>query len=121
MSETLVLDGIRYHPPGIDWLLAIDELPVNSGELMGVIGPNGAGKSTLARIAVGILTPEAGTVRLMGNDIATLDRREIARTLGYLPQIASGGDHTSRCVRSRRWDVILISPAGDSCPRMTPR
>jgi len=48
--------------PALD---AVD-LTVLPGEVRGLLGPNGAGKSTLLRAALGLLTPDAGEVRLLG-------------------------------------------------------
>src|SRR5262249_11713658 len=59
---------------------------VASGDLVVIVGPNGAGKSTLLRAAAGLVEPAAGTVRCMGRDPASVDRRVIARELAYLPQ-----------------------------------
>ena len=53
----------------------------------GLLGPNGAGKTSLVRVLATVLTPNAGTLRLLGHDVS--DRRgrtEIRRRLGYLPQ-----------------------------------
>jgi ABC-2 type transport system ATP-binding protein len=43
-------------------------LRVDEGELYGLIGPNGAGKTTALRVALGLLQPDAGEVRLLGRD-----------------------------------------------------
>src|SRR5215207_412047 len=59
---------------------------VDSGQLVVIVGPNGAGKTTLLRAIAGLVAPRAGTVRTMGLDPATADRRRIARDLAYLPQ-----------------------------------
>ncbi len=56
------------------------------GEVTAICGPNGAGKSTLLGCLAGLLTPDAGTVRLGGEPIAALPPRTRARALGYLPQ-----------------------------------
>jgi iron complex transport system ATP-binding protein len=63
------------------------ELQLEPGELLGIIGPNGSGKSTLLRIGAGVLHPTRGEVSLLGRPLARLSRREVARTLGYLPQL----------------------------------
>jgi iron complex transport system ATP-binding protein len=49
------------------------------------VGPNGAGKSTLLKVLAGLL-PYRGQVRLSGADALTLDRRERARKVAYVPQ-----------------------------------
>jgi ABC-2 type transport system ATP-binding protein len=44
------------------------DLVVGTGELFGLIGPNGAGKTTALRVALGLVRPDWGRVRLLGND-----------------------------------------------------
>ena len=44
-------------------------LSVREGETFGFLGPNGAGKTTTIRLLTGVLTPDAGTVRINGIDI----------------------------------------------------
>ncbi|MGV9269071.1 ABC transporter ATP-binding protein [Kitasatospora sp. NPDC003701] len=51
-----------------------------------IIGPNACGKSTLLRALARVLKPAAGAVLLDGQDIAGLPARQVARTLGLLPQ-----------------------------------
>jgi len=52
-----------------------------------LLGPNGAGKTTLMRCLATTLTPDAGTIRILGYDPSTMtERTEIRRRLGYLPQ-----------------------------------
>ncbi|MBI4820261.1 MAG: LPS export ABC transporter ATP-binding protein [Deltaproteobacteria bacterium] len=60
---------------------------VKPAEVVGLLGPNGAGKTTSFRIAVGLVRPDGGTVRLGAHDISfdPLHRRA-QKGLGYLPQ-----------------------------------
>ena len=60
-------------------------LQVQPGETLGLIGPNGAGKSTLLKVLCGLMDA-SGTVRLDGRPIAQIERRALARQIGYLPQ-----------------------------------
>ena len=48
---------------------------VGAAEAVGVIGPNGAGKTTLLRIAMGLIRPDSGCIRLDGELVRTALRR----------------------------------------------
>ena len=63
---------------------AVDDvsLAVGPGEVVGLLGANGAGKTTTIRVALGLLRPTAGTVRLLGGAPSRHTRRE----MGYVPQ-----------------------------------
>ena len=61
-------------------------LAVAAGEFLGVLGPNGCGKTTLLRAMRGTLKPRQGCVRLGDQDVQTIDKRSLARTMAYLPQ-----------------------------------
>jgi len=64
---------------------------VERGELVALLGPNGVGKSTLLGTVLGLRDPLSGTVTLDGDDVMTLERTDVARRLGYVPQSESGG------------------------------
>ena len=59
---------------------------VEPGALVGIVGPSGSGKSTLGRALLGIWSPLSGVVRIDGAAIHQLEREDIGRWLGYLPQ-----------------------------------
>lgn len=56
------------------------------GCVTAVVGPNGSGKSTVVRALIGQVALSAGTVRVRGADVATADRRLLARTLSVVTQ-----------------------------------
>ena len=61
------------------------DLHINKGELFGLIGPDGAGKTTLMRLLTGVMTPDAGSVRIFGTD-AVKQKAEAGMMIGYMPQ-----------------------------------
>jgi ABC-type multidrug transport system ATPase subunit len=54
-------------------------LEVNRGEIMGFLGPNGAGKTTTIRMALGLIAPTAGSVEILGQDVASHGARILPR------------------------------------------
>ena len=90
IHKLLSVEGVTYRYNGSDWQLFPSSFSVDCGEMLGIIGPNGSGKSTLLKIAAQILSPKAGRVLIEGKDMAKMNRREIARILGYLSQNVQG-------------------------------
>ncbi|MFC7449944.1 ABC transporter ATP-binding protein [Rhodococcus daqingensis] len=62
------------------------DLEIPTGVVTTVIGPNGCGKSTLLRSLGRLLKPKSGQVLLDGKAISSLKTKDVARTLGMLPQ-----------------------------------
>jgi len=60
-------------------------LDIAQGEYVSIIGPNGAGKTTLMRCLLGMYAYE-GSVRIDGAECSQADRRELAKTISYVPQ-----------------------------------
>lgn len=75
--------GKRY---GHHWALADCTLDVPAGHVVGLVGPNGAGKTTLLSLAVGMLAPTAGAIKVLGGRPAA-GPAQLAR-VGYLAQQA---------------------------------
>jgi len=65
--------------------LILDNLSMSvaAGEVYGFLGPNGAGKTTTIRLIVGLARPTAGSIRILGHDIAR-ERREAVGNLGAI-------------------------------------
>jgi ABC-2 type transport system ATP-binding protein len=70
-----------------DGVTAVDGISfeVRRGEMFGLIGPDGAGKTTTLKSVLGLLRPDAGSVRVFGFD-PLAQPRDLARHTGYLAQ-----------------------------------
>jgi ABC-type multidrug transport system ATPase subunit len=55
---------------GRRWALRDCTLAIPAGRIVGLVGPNGAGKTTLLHLAVGLLTPTSGSIRVLGANLA---------------------------------------------------
>jgi len=64
-------------------LVAVDDVSfsVAEGEIFGILGPNGAGKTTTVECAIGLRSPDSGTIRLHGLD-PRADAREVHEVVG---------------------------------------
>jgi len=54
-------------------------LEIPAGQLTAVMGPSGSGKSTLMHLLAALDRPDAGSVRVAGQDVTTLSDRELTR------------------------------------------
>ena len=62
------------------------DLSVPAGSVLGLLGTNGSGKTTLIKCALGLLRPQGGTARLLGEDAWQLSAVAKMR-IGYVPQV----------------------------------
>jgi ATPase components of various ABC-type transport systems, contain duplicated ATPase len=85
-APVLELEGVRFgFEPGRPVLRSVD-LVVSPGDRIALVGSNGSGKTTLLRLALGLLRPVAGTVRLGGREPSRLPGIQLARLAGYVVQ-----------------------------------
>ena len=82
---------------------------VRPGTVTGFVGPNGAGKSTTMKIALGLVTPDAGTVTFGGVSIAEMQIP--ARTVGAL--IDASQVHDGRTARNHLRCFAALSGIND--------
>ncbi len=76
-------------------------LEIGKGEFVGIIGPNGGGKSTLVKALLGLISPDAGEVSLLGGSV-----RENRVKVGYVPQFAE---------IDRRFPISVVEAVQSAC------
>jgi ABC-2 type transport system ATP-binding protein len=86
---------------------------VAEGQVVGLLGRNGSGKTTLIRIAMGMLYPQEGSVRVFGLS-PTEDPVAVKKRIGYVAedQVLPAGSSIAELIAFHRylfprWDVVL--------------
>src|SRR5947199_10059090 len=69
-------------------------LTVEAKQIHGFLGPNGAGKSTTIKMLVGLLKPDSGSLRILGQK-TTGDNPAVRRRIGYMPELPKFPKHLS--------------------------
>ena len=82
MPLTVELGAVRF-AYGASPVLDGADLQLSAGEFVVLAGHNGSGKSTLPKLCLGLLYPQAGTVRVLGGSPGDA---AIRRRIGYAPQ-----------------------------------
>ncbi|MBX9574806.1 MAG: type I secretion system permease/ATPase [Caulobacteraceae bacterium] len=86
----LALENVAVRLPGTEQPQVRGvSLKLEPGQTLGVVGPSGSGKTSLARAMAGALKPTVGTVRLDGAEFDAREGDDLARYIGYLPQVPS--------------------------------
>jgi ABC-2 type transport system ATP-binding protein len=80
MIQTVNLTKSFGHRPAVDGVT----LHIKEKEIFGLVGPDGAGKTTLLRMICGLITPDRGSVTLLGYSGREIERAKAH--LGYMPQ-----------------------------------
>jgi iron complex transport system ATP-binding protein len=102
-DHATVLDGVSLH--------------LRRGEVLSLLGPNGTGKSTLIKILTGLIAPQKGRVLFEGDLLHTMDCKERAQKIAYVPQShrsAFGYDVRDVVLMGRIASQSLFSRYGNS-------
>lgn len=84
MVPAIEICGVSKTYGKVQALCGID-LDIPQGQFFALLGPNGAGKTTLISILAGLARADAGSLRVMGHDVAA-DYRQARHALGVVPQ-----------------------------------
>jgi ATP-binding cassette, subfamily B, bacterial HlyB/CyaB len=94
----------RYRPDTAPVLHAVN-LDVQPGQVIGIVGRSGSGKSTLTKLIQRLYVPEAGHIRVDGQDIALIDAAQLRRQVGVVLQ------ENMLFNRSVRENIAIADPA----------
>lgn len=106
-------ENVSFRYSADEQLLEDASLALCAGEIVALLGDNGAGKSTLAKLADGMLLPDAGRVTVSGFDTADpASLPEARRRIGYVFQ-----DPDDQIVATIVRDDVAFGPANLGLPR----
>ncbi len=77
------------------------DLRVGSNTIHGFLGPNGAGKTTTIKILVGLLRPDEGVARILGEEVRG-DKPHVRLRIGYMPELPKFPKHL------KGWELLDI-------------
>ncbi len=78
MNPALLVENLSYSYGNLKAVRGIS-FNVKPGEILGFLGPNGAGKSTTIKMLTGLLTPDTGSIHILGNEMSVDDPEVQAR------------------------------------------
>ena len=100
-------------PEGPRPVTAIDNLTcaIGRGRITGLVGPDGAGKTTLMRLLAGLLVPDDGEMRVLGESVGR-GHGPNRQQIGYMPQKFGLYDELSVIENLRLYADLHAVPAG---------
>jgi len=123
----LVVDGLDYDYPGARTALRSVSLRARAGELTAIVGASGSGKSTLLACLGGLLTPKAGSIRLLDGSASRPHRSAIVTQgaplfdrLTVWENVATAWGTPRRALRDHALDVLAgfdVAEIADAFPR----
>jgi ABC-2 type transport system ATP-binding protein len=100
-------------------IVAVEELSLTipQGEVLGFLGHNGAGKTTTVRLLNGVLSPDAGTMRVLGLD-PVADGPRLRRRTGVLTETPSLDERLSGRTNLTLYAEMYGVPRAEVAPRV---
>jgi osmoprotectant transport system ATP-binding protein len=90
VAPTVLLSSLSFHQVSYSvqerQILAQLSFEVDRAETLVLLGSSGSGKTTALRLINRLLEPTSGTIRINGEDVATLDPISLRRRIGYVIQ-----------------------------------
>ena len=102
VSPVIHVEDVSFSYGGTLVLERVD-LAIAPGEFVGLVGPNAGGKSTLLKLILGLLEPQSGRIRVLGQPPI-----QAARYVGYVPQFPNFPRDFPICVE----DVVAMGRLG---------
>jgi zinc transport system ATP-binding protein len=100
MSTSIVeIDDVAFAYKVGETVLQDVSLDIRQGDFIAMIGPNGGGKTTLLKLILGLLKPDKGVIRVLGQST-----QKASSCIGYVPQDV----HTNRSFPIAAVDVVLM-------------
>jgi len=127
-EHPLELHDVSYRYPGSSHGVDGLTFAARRESIFGLVGVNGAGKTTIIRLMTGLLTPSAGRVLCLGNDVQQ-NRKRVMQSVGSLIEVPSlyhhltGAEHLrifaeyTEAPRSAITRVLDLVGLGDVGPR----
>ena len=116
-THAVALEHVTYRYPGTQAGVTDITLDIAPGELVVCLGPSGCGKTTLLRLIAGFIKPDAGAIRLNGEDvtrcIGSQTMAESARALADRRKARAG--------KIKLGSANLKSPSSRNESRLHPR
>ncbi len=81
MNALETFDISKFYKSGDTEIRAVDgvSIAVENGEFVALVGPSGSGKTTMLALLAGLLAPSAGSIKVSGQEMATLNERKRTR------------------------------------------
>ena len=86
LMSTLTVENACFSYDGRTEIFSGLSFSMENNEVLCILGPNGIGKTTLLKSLMNLHPLKSGVIRVDGTDIRHMPRRELARTISFIPQ-----------------------------------